>query len=321
MKRAHFLFFAVLSVLLSCNDDGLDFSITPSIGFESSSASILDITEAGQRVRFYTNVSIEEPVTVTVAVINPENLVYGTDFTTDPAPVNNTITVTLDTDDQNPGFFVFPKVRNGAPEKRTVRFEIVSVEGGDLKPAQSLALTYALTITKVQAVTITHDFNGCTDFSTPSGFIEAFEPGSKTDRGWGCRAFGLNGSRAVRASGFGGTAGNDKAWLIMNPLSIPQGLGVDFSFWVYSNFDGPGTVSLQWSSNYSGAGDPLLATWTPLTTLNSQLPASGSKIWKQVQGTVNGISGTKIHFAFRFTGATNASSASWDIDDLTVRVD
>lgn len=321
MKHTFLIILTAFAGLVACGDEGLDFSIKPALGFESSSGSVLEIAEAGQRIKFYSNAAIEEPVTVTVAVINPENLIYGTDYTTDPAPVNNTITVTIDTDDQSPGFFVYPKVRANAPEKRNLRFEIVSVSGSNLELAQSLALTYSFTITKIQAVTITHNFDGCSDYSTPTGFIEAFESGSKTDRGWGCRAFGLNGSRAPRASAFGGTAGNDKAWMIMDPVTVPQGIGVDFSFWVYSNFSGPGTVALLWSSDYSGGGDPLLATWTPMETLNAQFPSNGSKIWKQVQGTVNGVSGARVYFAFRFTGATNSASASWDIDDLTVKID
>ncbi|MEL6973579.1 MAG: choice-of-anchor J domain-containing protein, partial [Bacteroidota bacterium] len=49
------------------------------------------------------------------------------------------------------------------------------------------------------------DFENCTqDFGTPNGFIEAFAAGAKTDRGWGCRQEGVDDSRGVRASGFGG---------------------------------------------------------------------------------------------------------------------
>ena len=60
-----------------------------------------------------------------------------------------------------------------------------------------------------------YDFEDCTDdFSTPNDFIERFGPGSKADRGWGCRSEGVNGSRGVRASAFGGVDGFDDAWLI-----------------------------------------------------------------------------------------------------------
>ena len=79
------------------------------------------------------------------------------------------------------------------------------------------------------------------NFATPSAFSEAFAPGAKTDRGWGCRDEGVDDSRGVRASAFGGAEGFDDAWLItgskldLTSLSTTY-LQVD----VKSSFDGPG---------------------------------------------------------------------------------
>ena len=64
-------------------------------------------------------------------------------------------------------------------------------------------------------------------------------PGFKTDRGWGCRSTGTDGSRAPRASAFGGMDGEDNAWLIMNPVNMSGFSNVTLSFEVNSVFDGP----------------------------------------------------------------------------------
>lgn len=314
------LFIFILVILFSCETNELEFSIQPSIGFSVPSGSILENNGNGVKVSVYSNVKLLETISVTIELRNFQNLVYGTDFTTDPAPNQGKIQLTINSDDENPGFFIFPVVRPGAPEKRTISFEITSVEGANLQLGQPQTLTYKLDITKIQPINIAYDFNACVDFATPDGFFEVFEPGSKTDRGWGCRAFGLNSTRAPRASGFGGTAGDDKAWLVMNPVSIPPGATVNIGYWVYSNFSGPGTITAKWSSNYAGSGNPLTATWTDLTVLNSQHPAAGSKVWKKVDGTFTNISGNQVHLAFQFTGASNTASASWDLDDFLFNV-
>ncbi|MFZ9982598.1 MAG: hypothetical protein ACO3FI_11270, partial [Cyclobacteriaceae bacterium] len=195
-KLFTYLFSASLLIIVSCDSDELDFSITPSIGFAATSGSILESNSNGIKVRLYSNVRIESPVVVDVAILNFQGLQYGIDYTTDPAPSGNSLSVELSGDDTDPGFFVFPVVKTGGPDKRSISFEISGVEGGNLQLGQSPSLVYNLDITKIKPVFISYDFDSCVDFATPSGFIEVFEPGSKTDRGWGCRAFGLNGTRA-----------------------------------------------------------------------------------------------------------------------------
>lgn len=315
---------AMLLVSLSCNEDDLGFSLKKSIGFAGVSGTLLESNEDGLRVDLYANTEIKENVTVTIALNNFENLEYGVDFTTEPEPVDGKITLTWSPEEEGASFYVFPGF-NG--KERAIVFDLEDVQGSDLSLGQSTSRSFLVMIkslgcpTGTTTTTVTHDFNTCTtDFATPAGFIEVFEPGSKTDRGWGCRAFGQGGSRAPRASAFGGTTGDDKAWMIMNPVRTTIGSEVTIRFYVYSSFAGPGTVSVKWSSDYSGSGNPLVANWTNLTTLNAQFPAAGSASWKMVEGTFSNICGENVYLAFQFTGATNAASASWDIDDLTFQV-
>jgi hypothetical protein len=323
MKRFLLYSFVLVLATVSCSDDENSFDLTPSIGFTTTNGTLLENNVGGIRVGLHTNVSLKETVTATIAFTNFQNLVYGVDFTTEPELVNNTLTLTITPEDKNPSFFVYPTF-NG--KDRLLSFTISGVTGGDLTLAQPVARTYLLTIKSlgcpqgVQNISVSHNFDGCADFATPSGFTEVFEPGSKTDRGWGCRNFGLNSTRAVRASAVGGTAGNDNSWLIMNPVRVAAGSNVIIRFWVFSNFSGPGVVKVKWSSDYAGGSNPLTSTWTDISVINSQFPADGSKVWKEINVTLNDICGDNVYLAFAYNGGTNANSSSWDIEDLSVVV-
>ena len=325
MKQVYSGIFALLvALIIGCDSDESKFSITPSLGFMQREGVVAQSEASGTRIRFYSNVEITEPVTVQIAVNNVSGLEYGVDYTTDPAPVDNIITVTIDPEDEQPSFFVLP-IETGAEEATRIEFEIISVEGNGLKPSQVATRQYTLGISgfeEVIPVTLFFDFNTCsTDFATPVEFIEVFE-GAKTDRGWGCRAFGVSASRAPRASAFGGAAGEDRAWMILkNPVAIASGAEVTIDFMTFSAFPGPGMVSVKWSSNYVGSGNPLAATWTTLSSLDSQFPVPDSKAWKNITGSFTNISGTAVYIAFVWTGGTAAASTSYDIDNLTITVE
>jgi hypothetical protein len=312
----------ILLSAVSCNEDGLKFNTTPSVGFESTVGTVLENNAGGIRVKLFTNSTVQETISATIVLNNFQNLEYGVDFTTEPALVDNALTLTLEPNDNElPSFFVYPTF-NG--KERQLDFQLTEITGSQLNLASSVALSYLLTIkslgcpTGVQASTLTDNFNTCsTDFATPTNWIEAFEAGSKTDRGWGCRAFGRGNSRAPRASAFGGTAGEDKAWLIKNVGRIAAGSNVTVHFWVFSNFTGPGTVRVKWSSDYSGSGNPSVATWTEMTAVNGEFPAAGSAVWKEIEKSFQDICGENVYLAFQFSGATSTASSSWDIDDFS----
>lgn len=321
MRHLYSVILAVLAgFVLGCDSDENSFSVKPSLGFMASSGSVLETNSTGIRVGFYSNVEITELVTVKVQVNNIDGLTYGVDFTTDPEPVDGVITVTIDPEDEQPAFWVIPAA--STDDLRNINFQIIEVSGNKLTAGQAATLSYTLSITGFQPITIFHDFNGCTtDFATPTGFVEVFEPGAKTDRGWGCRAFGVGASRAPRASAFGGAAGEDRAWMIMNPVNVPAGATVTITFSTFSQFSGPGAINVKWSNNYSGSGNPLAATWNNLSSLDGQFPAAASQVWTTVTGSFTNISGSTVYLAFVYTGGTNASSSSWDIDNLTFKVE
>lgn len=170
------------------------------------------------------------------------------------------------------------------------------------------------------ALPISIDFEDCTqDFTTPSLFVEAFGPGSKTDRGWGCRAQGVGDSRGVRASAFGGEAGFDDAWLITDGAVDFSGLSsATFEVDIKSAFDGPGTLNLMWSTDYSGSGDPTTANWTTISSFEDDLPVSGSDTFKTITADLSGATGMQAYIALRYEDGMNDSSASFEIDNYSI---
>jgi hypothetical protein len=165
-------------------------------------------------------------------------------------------------------------------------------------------------------------FNDCTvNFSIPADFIEEIVPGSKTDRGWGCHNSGFNSSQGIRASSFGGAVGTDHTWLITErKLNFSGASNPKIEFWVQSNFTGDGVLKFYYSENYPGSGNPLNSTWVEIPELAAQLPdkgsaASGAKV---ISVNVAALAGKQAFIAFQWQGGTNASSASYTIDNLNI---
>ena len=175
------------------------------------------------------------------------------------------------------------------------------------------------TLTGTGTVIVSHDFEGCTeDFSVPNGFIEAVVPGFKTDRGWGCRADGTDGSRGVRASAFGGEDGEDNAWLIMDSFDATPYSEISLTFDVQSPFSGPGDLLVLYSSDYSGSGDPTSASWAQLDNIASQLPAQGASVFATVTTSPCDLSGSSVYIAFQYINGTSGASSAWSIDNLVL---
>ncbi len=175
-------------------------------------------------------------------------------------------------------------------------------------------------LTGAGTVIVSHDFEGCSDdFSIPSGFIEENVPGSKTDRGWGCRDDGTGGSRAVRGSAFGGADGYDDAWLIMDAIDATPYTEISLKFDVQSVFDGPGDLLVLYSNDYPGLGDPTNANWAQLANVTAQLPAKGASVFATVTTSPCDISGSSVYFAFQYVNGTSSNSSAWSIDNLELR--
>lgn len=165
----------------------------------------------------------------------------------------------------------------------------------------------------------TDDFENCIaagEFNIPSNWMEENIPSSKTDRGWACRDFGRSGW-GIYASAFGGEAGFDDAWLISNgTFDLTSVSSTSLEFYVESAFAGTGGLTLYWSADYAGTGDPECGTWTEVTHATSQFPDAGSGEFVMVSTHLDGAIGNNIFLAFQYE-SDNDDSSSWIIDDLT----
>ncbi len=172
----------------------------------------------------------------------------------------------------------------------------------------------------VFSLPFTDDFEGCDtvgDFNIPSNWIEEIVPGSKSDRGWGCREFGRSGW-GPRASAFGGADGTDDAWFISDGVFDLKSMSTaSLVFWVEERFSGPGSLTVHWSANYAGCGDPTQATWTELTDAGSQISGVTAETWTEITADLDAATGQEIHIAFRYKDGTAAASIAYTIDDLS----
>lgn len=172
------------------------------------------------------------------------------------------------------------------------------------------------------ALPFTDDFESCTtvgDFNIPTNWVELVADGAKTDRGWGCRAFGRNESSGPRASAFGGADGTDDAWLISaQPFDLSTATSPELIFWLESRFSGPGTVEVYWSSDFDGGTSLPGGTWNQISGIDSQIPAEGSEIFTEVSADLSVITANQAYLAFRYFGGTSSASVALTIDDVSI---
>lgn len=323
LRLRYFIFlFGLFGVVIACDDDDT-FSITPAIGFGAITGEISESSEAGKSVTFYTNTTVTEPITLTIKVTNVGEVAYGTDYTTLPAPVDNVITFTINPDEENPSFWVYPVEREGSPAVRKVNFEITAIAGGNVSLTETQARYYQLQITKNTEL-VHAAFEDCN--GDPVDFTEQIATGAMTASTWGCTNFGYSPvsdteyTIGVEANAFGKGTGTSNAYLVSPAVEGGDYSSLVVSLMVYSRYTGSGNISIKYSSNYSGTGDPEASgvTWTELTSANAGLPAAGSQIWNKVTGTIDNAGGKTFYIAVQYIGGTTASASNWRIDNFIV---
>lgn len=154
------------------------------------------------------------------------------------------------------------------------------------------------------------DFTNCI-VSFPNSWSQYNVVGSDS---WQCTSSGFSG-HAAYVNGYNGSSYNDNEdWLISPSISISSSVFPVLSFMSKTNYSG-NLLEVMVSNNYSGSGNPNLATWQilPIT-----LPALGSNAWTS-SGNVNLLAykNLPLHIAFRYTSNTSAAS-SWRIDNFRI---
>ncbi|MFZ4658769.1 MAG: ExeM/NucH family extracellular endonuclease [Caldilineaceae bacterium] len=169
-----------------------------------------------------------------------------------------------------------------------------------------------------QAFPLSEGFNSCPP--TPTGWT-IVSVDADTANTWFC---GGTTDKYAEGNGFGDTAAANE-WLITPALNMNAQSGETLSFRNATSFSDSGQpypqLSVLYSTNYSGSGNPTSATWTPLTGITFSTAGSGAFVDSGAidLSTINGV---RVYFAFRYlsSGTTSGAAARWRIDNVNFAV-
>lgn len=162
---------------------------------------------------------------------------------------------------------------------------------------------------------LSYSFNDCTPSGSSvlsGGFTQYSVSGAQL---WGCTTFGQNNSNGIQINGYSGGPVENEDWLISPAFDLTS---LHFPLLQFSSrtaFAGP-SLSLRVSTNYTGNGDPRLATWT---TINGRFPDAGSDAWKLSSGiNLTPFKQGSVYIAFVYTSGPSVQAARWTIDDFVL---
>jgi hypothetical protein len=188
---------------------------------------------------------------------------------------------------------------------------------GTITHSSTDAVNKLVTLSAVSVDQFTQNFNDPA-FLTNSGWTQYSKIGAQvwasTDFGHTCLT-GCNSATADKAAqinGFATSALANEDWLITPKLDLTGFSNFPaLSFWTISAFAGD-ALQLKYSSDYTGSGDPALATWT---AIDGKFPPSNSSLWTKSANII--LPKSSIYLAYVYTSSTAAASR-WTLDDWQV---
>ncbi|MBS1920104.1 MAG: choice-of-anchor J domain-containing protein [Bacteroidetes bacterium] len=253
-----------------------------------------DMAEPATNGTFTINISPSAPAGgTTVSYALTGTAVAGTDYT-DPnsgsvfiAAGATSSTVTLNV------------VNNPSPQpNETITMTLTGATNG--VSANSTPAT--INRTDAQSTQIAYySFNSCSG-SVSDGFTQYSVTGAQT---WACYSSGYIGS-AVYMNGYsGGTNNVNEDWLISPALNLTSTNIPLLSYYCRNSYAGL-QPQLLVSTNYSGSGDPNLATWTQI---DGHFPIQFSDTWTLCQNiNLSSFKTTNVYFAFKYNSTSTAAS-------------
>lgn len=163
----------------------------------------------------------------------------------------------------------------------------------------------------------TYSFDNCTG-SLTDGFTQFNILGAQV---WGCSAFGRdaanppsgNAPNGLEMNGYANGIDNaNEDWLISPSFDLTSTAYPLLSLWSRTAYAGA-TLQLKVSTDYTGTGDPNLATWTDI---NGKFPSEVSDVWALSQDiNLSAYKSAHTYFAFVYTSTTD-DGARWSLDDI-----
>ncbi|HPQ35998.1 MAG TPA: FISUMP domain-containing protein, partial [Tenuifilaceae bacterium] len=110
----------------------------------------------------------------------------------------------------------------------------------------------------------------------------------------------------------------EEDWLILPSVTLNyDGYYLSFDTWRrYGSDDSNNFLSLQYSTDYSGSGDPNAANWTELSF---EPPTAEQVVTNSGFIDLSGIAGEKVYFAFRYY--YNTGYVWWEVDNIRISSD
>ena len=241
----------------------------------------------------------ETSISVTAKIVDNNSISSATlKWCTDGSSFDNNITMT-DTD--NDDVFNTSESIPGQANGTTISFKIEAIDNESNTTTSSVV---TITIDNSSNI-LEEDFSSC----PPSGWTIYSLAGSAD---WNC-----NNEMSINA--YGADVASDD-WLISPAIDLSAYSNEKLSFesWTqYTDVDFP-QLTLKYSTNYTGSGDPSSADWTELSFTT---PAENSQTWTSSgEIDISAISGTSVSFALQYisSGTAGASSSYWKVDDFVI---
>lgn len=195
---------------------------------------------------------------------------------------------------------------------------------GSITNSSSGAANKTITLTgmAVDPNNLVFGFDNCTGTTALAGGWSQYSTvGTQV---WSCTTFGRDPNaptgataypNAVQINGYANSANNtNEDWLISPVLNMAGFNYPLFSFWSRTAYNGS-PLKLKISTNYSGSGNPELATWTDI---DAPFPNQASDTWTQTKNIdLSAYKRAGVYIAFVYYSTTE-DGARWTVDDINL---
>ncbi len=154
------------------------------------------------------------------------------------------------------------------------------------------------------------------DYTIPCNYYEGVVNTFKS--AWGYKHnFGKSSTGGVSAQSYGGATGTANGFFMLGSFNFTAAKTIGFDAAV--PFTGSGTLTVKYSTNYTGVGDPMAAgvTWTDVTLTGLPPNTTVATTFAAVTGSIGAIGNAYV--AIQYTGGTQAGSSTYNIDNVTIQ--
>jgi uncharacterized repeat protein (TIGR01451 family) len=271
-----------------------------------------------------TNVAVNDTVTYTLVLSNSGNISDTNVLLTDTLPLDVTFvdwieqpanafeasgvitwSGTVTGQDAITISFIVTSSATGGTVVNTAEFS------GTLQSGQSNEAAFGAVILP-KSLPLTEGFDSCSP--APADWL-IYSVDADSGNTWFCS------SSSARANAFGDSATADD-WLITPPIDFDVEVYEALTFRSYTNFTDNGLaypqLSVKYSTNYSGSGDPSIANWTELTGITFS-PEDSSQWTDSGEVDLSAISGVAyIAFQYESSGTSSSDTTDWRVDGFNV---